>query len=475
MNPVLTSIFFIYAIILITVIILERRQPEKTIAWLLIFIALPPIAIILYLFIGRNWRNMNRYVKLKLNLSQIIPIHNPVFPDGPYSPLVNLLVQNSQCCLTTNNSIKIFYSGEQKFSQLKKQLLNAKHYIHIEYYMVRDDLIGNEIKDILIRKSLEGINVRIILDKIGCMKIKAKYLKDLKRSGVEIVQYSYFLNPILRFFSTKLNYRNHRKIVIIDGIIGFMGGINIGDEYLGRGKLGFWRDTHLMITGDYVLQLQTIFIEDYLCLVKSKNQNTLNIDTISNYLATLESANGNKAMQPVKSSPNSKYPSTEQAFLKMISMAKHHLYICSPYFIPSLSILEAIKVSSLSGVDVKILFPGKYDHFIVYYASKTYLKELAACNVDIYFYNVNSFIHSKTIMIDSEICSIGSANMDIRSFQLNYEIGAIIYDREISISLEKQFLKDLRISNRVNREYWIKTPWYISVMESFYRIFSALL
>ena len=469
------SLFFLINIIItILIIILERKRPEKTIAWLLIIVFMPPIGLLFYIFLGRNWKryklsdDFNPLVKELINYT-IRSTENP-----KYMPLMKLLGKNSESPVFLNNEITIFKDGIEKFEALKYELLRAKNHIHLEYYIVKNDNIGNEIKDILIQKAQEGVNIKFILDRVGSIKLGKKYIKDLKESGIEVLQYSYFLAPILSSINTQINYRNHRKIVVIDGETSFVGGINIGDEYLGKGELGYWRDTHLMIKGNFTLGLQAIFLDDYITIKKTVKDYRFDDKNIEEYFSPSKFYAG-KTMQMVKSGPDSSQPSIMQAIIKMISMAKNHIYITTPYFIPSESIMEALKIASLSGIDVRILFPGQYDHFIVYYASRTYLYELMKCGAKVYFYDKNSFIHAKTITVDGEIASVGTANIDIRSFELNYEINAIIYDEEKTQELERLFEKDLEKSIMIGTDYYENLPRTIKFIEAVTRLFSYLL
>lgn len=344
----------------------------------------------------------------------------------------------------------------------------------MEYYIVKSDGIGSEIKEILIKKSLEGVKVRLIFDRVGCIKLKKSYITELKEAGVDIVQYSYFLAPLLRYINTQINYRNHRKIVVIDGQVGFVGGINIGDEYIGKSKFGYWRDTHIMVKGDFAYGLQAVFLDDF-ATIKSANKEEFSYgDNFEDFFPQTKYGNG-KLMQLVKSGPDSEFPAIEQAVLKMISMAQDHIYITTPYFIPSESILNALKIAVLSGVSVHILFPGKYDHLLVHYASRTYLEDLARNGVKIYFYDYNGFIHAKTTSIDGKICTIGTANMDIRSYVLNYEINAVIYDEETTEELENLFFEDLKRSKRITEDFFNNLSPITKAFEAFCRMFSSLL
>ncbi|AKN32126.1 cardiolipin synthase [Clostridium carboxidivorans P7] len=474
MRSTLSLLFIINAIVSIILIVLERKNPEKTIAWLLIFIVLPPCGLILYIFLGRNWKKHKLHNETNINIEELIYEASKDIKDNSYSSLIELLSKNSESPLFTNNTIKIFKDGSEKFKSLKNELLKAKNHIHLEYYIVKSDTIGNEIKDILIKKSLEGVKVRFILDRVGCIRIKKKYIQDLKDAGIDVVQYSYFLAPILRHINTQINYRNHRKIVVIDGKIGFVGGINIGDEYVGKSKYGYWRDTHIMVNGDFVLGLQAVFLDDFATIKEANKELFYYDDNFEEFFPSTEN-NNKKLMQLIKSGPDSEFPAIEQAVLKMISLAKDHIYITTPYFIPSESILNALKIASLSGVDVHILFPGKYDHILVHYASRTYLEDLVKNGIRLYFYDQHNFVHAKTTSIDGKMCTIGTANMDIRSYELNYEINAVIYDEETTEELETLFFEDLKKSKRITLDYFNNLSPYTKAFEAFCRIFSSLM
>lgn len=473
-TPFLSVFFFINIIIITLVIILERKRPEKTIAWLLIITLLPPIGIFLYIFLGRNWKMHKLNNDFSPRLRELIYRSIDKVDDPGYVPLIHLIAENSESPLFINNSIEIFKDGTEKFEALKREISNAKHHIHLEYYIVKNDTIGNEIKNLLIEKSLQGVEIRFILDRVGSIKLGKKYIKDMTNAGIDVVQYSYFLAPLLKKINTQINYRNHRKIVIIDGKVGFIGGINIGDEYLGKGDLGYWRDTHIMVKGDFVLGLQAVFIDDFWTIKKANNDDFLINKNFYSYFPRINDS-GKKLMQLAKSGPNSPYSSIMQGILKMIYMATDHIYITTPYFVPSESIMDALKIACLSGVDVRILFPGQYDHLTVYYASRTYLSELLKCGAKIHFYDKKSFVHAKVITVDGKVSTIGTTNMDIRSFDLNYEINAIVYDEETTIRLEEMFYEDLKNSKMVTEHDFNKTSNLVKFMEAITRLFSSLL
>ena len=430
------------------IIQLEKKRPEKTLSWILVLVILPPIGLILYVFLGRNWKINTLDKKIRdsvFTLTNFTHLKtNEILIE--YKSLITLLASNSYSPLFMKNNISILDSGDKKFDLLKEKLLEATEHIHLEYYIVKDDKIGNEIKDILIKKAKEGVKVRFIIDKVGSIKLPRRYVKELRIAGVDVVFYSYVLAPVLRFINTQINYRNHRKIVVIDSKIAFLGGINIGDEYLGLGKLGHWKDCHIMIEGDCVLGLQSVFLDDFSTIKKYNNEEISILNNVENYFKP-HTFQGNIPMQIVKSGPDSEFPSILQLLIKMISIAKKSVNIITPYFIPSEALMDSLRIAALSGIEISLIFPERADHFTVNRASQTYLAELKKVGANIYLYDKNAFIHSKILTVDEKICTLGTANMDIRSFELNYEINTIIYNEEITKSLDtlfKDLLKDCR-------------------------------
>lgn len=463
-------------IISFLIIFLERKRPEKTIAWLMLCIVFPPLGLLLYIFVGREWKR-HRLEDYE-NTRELHRLIGPILKDEKYkkySNLIELMVKNSESPIFYNNVIKIYKDGEEKFKDFKEELLKAKHHIHLEYYIVNSDKIGNEIKDILIKKANEGVEVRFIIDRMGSVKTKKSFLNEMRKSGIDIVVYSYFLAPIFRVINTQINYRNHKKIAVIDGKIGFIGGMNIGDEYLGKGKFGYWRDTTIMVKGDFVLGLQSFFLDDYISIKKVNQSKDIFPTKINEYFPLIEEEYGQELMQLVKSGPNSEYPAIMHTILKMIYMATKKINISTPYFVPSESIMEGLKIALLSGVEVNILFPDLSDHKIVHYASRTYLYELMKCGAKVYFYKKEAFMHAKVITVDDEIVTVGSANMDIRSFELNYEANAVIYDIAVVKKFNNQFCNDMKQSKIATLEEFEKCKRCDKFLEGLCRILSALL
>uniref|UniRef100_UPI003BAD5163 cardiolipin synthase n=1 Tax=Clostridium tertium TaxID=1559 RepID=UPI003BAD5163 len=476
MKIILYLSYIISLFIIFIIILFGKKRPEKTLSWILILLILPPIGIILFVFLGRNWKINTLDKKLKDRAIKLSwdSLYKKNYSLKEYKPIINLIASNSFSPLFTNNKVTILDGGESKFNMLKEKLLKANNHIHLEYYIVKDDKIGNDIKDILIMKSKEGVKIRFIIDKVGSIKLKKSYVKELKNAGIEVVFYSYVLAPLLRLINTQINYRNHRKIVVIDGSIAFMGGINIGDEYLGLGKLGDWKDCHIMIEGDCALGLQSVFLDDFSSIKKYNNEEINLLANIESYFKPL-GFKGNTLMQIIRSGPDSEFPSILQAFIKMITIAKENINIITPYFIPSEGLIDALRIASLSGIKVSLIFPENADHFTVNKASKTYLAELNRSGANIYLYDKNAFIHSKLITVDNKICTIGTANLDIRSFELNYEINSIIYDETITKDFNKIFYSLLKNCRSFSYEEYENRSLIEKLMDGLSRLLSSIL
>ena len=347
-----------------------------------------------------------------------------------------------------------------------KDIENAKEHIHLEYFIIKNSDIGIKIKDLLIKKAKSGVKVKILYDDVGCWRFwfHRKFFNDMKKVGIQI---SAFLPATFPFIGGKLNYRNHRKIVIIDGHIGYTGGINIGDEYIGKNKkFEYWRDTHIRIEGSSVYMLQMVFLTDWYYTTKKA-------EFEPKYFPKLEHK-GNSMIQVVATGPDSDWEAIHYAYFSAICNAKERVYIETPYFIPDEGLLRALKSAALSGVDVRIIFPSIADHKIVHQASYSYFDDILKSGGKVYLYN-KGFIHSKLIIIDDKIASTGSANMDLRSFMLNFEINAFIYDKDIINKISDDFFEDLKNSKEVDLEVFQNRPFIKKWAESVARLFSPIL
>ncbi|MBR0577458.1 cardiolipin synthase [Proteiniclasticum sp. BAD-10] len=477
------SAYLINFLLALTIIFKDREKPEKSIGWLLIFMLIPFVGLILYVLIGRNWKSKNLKERLSPEMVEFVKTSLEEYA-GPYKDMAKLVTIGNGSPLFLYNEVTLFKDGTQKFEALLKDLAKAQHHIHMEYYIVKSDETGRKIFDLLMKKAQEGVKVRFVMDKVGGRRFDKEYLKEVRKSGIELVTYSAHFASIGKFIDTSINYRNHRKMVIIDGTIGYLGGNNIGDEYRGESKFGYWRDTHMRVEGEFVLGLQALFFDDFFTVLsineeskkweydkqrqKYKKENDLSLyfpkSQVTNYLP----------MQLVYNGPGSPYSTVEQLFLKMISTAKEKIYISSPYFIPSDSLMQALKVAVLSGVDVKIVFPEQYDHPPVGHASMTYIKELLDVGAEFYYYNKNAFYHNKALVVDTSVCTLGTANFDVRSLYYNYEVNAVIYDELTAARMEGLFYDDMAVSRLLTLDEYNAGSPFTHWKESFFRVFSLL-
>lgn len=469
--------FTLYSIFIGIVIFLENNNPSKTIAWLLILFLVPGIGFVLYILLGQNLRKKKTFEKKKFKdyeiLTNIVETEKELLDEIDLfidedslvkSRLINLLLRNSNAPFTVNNTSYVLTNGDKTFDSIIKELKKAKHHIHMEYFIIRDDSIGNRIKDILIEKAQKGIEVRVIYDSVGSWRLKKSYIDSLKEAGVEIFSFFPVIFPVL---SRELNYRNHRKIIVVDGKVGFLGGLNIGDEYLSiNTNLGFWRDTHMKIEGEAVYSIQNIFLKDWNFVSNKSITDRIYYPKLSHY--------GEQLIQITSSGPDSNWESILQAYFTMISTAEKKIWITTPYLVPDESIMMALKTAALSGVDVKLVIPSKPDHYLVFWASRANIEELLEAGVKIYTYQAG-FIHSKVLLVDGVGASIGTANLDMRSLKINFEVNAFIYDDEIVKRLEKDFINDINDSKQISIEEHANRNMYEKFMESLGKLLSPLL
>lgn len=441
---------YVYAVIAAFLLLLDNRDSSSTFAWILILLFLPIIGVALYYLTGQNWRRNAKRIRLegyffdkhlkkvlksvmKSQKSEILKLKD--FEKKSFDKkMLKLLYNNSNSLLTTKNSVKIFVKGEDKFESLIRDLKNAEKFIHLEYYIFRSDALTKKIKQILIDKAKAGVEVRIISDSMGSFFLGKKFRFDLKRAGAKVEEYDNFL-----YFSKfhTINYRNHRKIAIIDGKIGYTGGMNMGKEYVDGGKqFSSWRDTHMRIDGEAVKILQAVFSMSWYFTTEEKL-------FTSKYYPIFKRMRKKVPLQITTSGPDSEWESIEQLYFSLINVAKKEVLIQTPYFIPTASLATALKTAALSGVKVKLMVAGVTNQRLPYRAAFTYFKDLMKAGVKVYHYN-KGFMHSKSIVVDSKICSVGSANMDVRSLKLNYELNVLMYEDRLSRQLKKQFNVDLK-------------------------------
>ncbi|MCG8384615.1 MAG: cardiolipin synthase [Cytophagales bacterium] len=458
------------------VIILEDNNAIKTISWIIVVILLPVLGMILYLNFGRNFRKeklfsrkgLTDYLNIKTfapyqleNLDNDLIRGNPRLYEKKH--IMRLLLNNSKALLTQKNKIQILHNGTSTFHSILGALELAKNHIHLEYYIYEDDEIGNKIAKILADKAGAGVEVRFIYDDVGSWGLKKKFIDRLKHAGIQVYP---FMPVKLPMFTHRINYRNHRKILVVDGTIGYVGGINVADKYIhGEEHVGFWRDTHVKLEGDAVHSLQAVFLTDWYFV----SQQSINDPR---YFSK-HSIEEEHLVQITASGPDSDWASIMQAYFTAIGTADQHIYISTPYFIPNESILTALKTAALSGIDVKILLPGRSDLSIHLWSSMSFVGGLLRAGVEVYTYQ-KGFNHGKILMVDGIFGSVGTANMDLRSFDKNFEVNALIYDEEAVAELERSFLEDLRHSTKLELEEFTKRPLRLKIRESMARMISPL-
>lgn len=449
------------------IVISENRNPVKTISWVLILLLLPLVGLFFYYFFGEDNRKKRlishkTHKKLQRTQKEYAETEMLGLPHK-YEGLVTLLNSEEYASLFSGSDVLFYRTGEEKFAALFDAIQNAQETIHIQYYIFMDDKLGKSLGELLKRKAQEGLEVRLIYDDVGSWKVKRKFFDDLLAHGVQVQS---FLKVKFRWLTSRVNYRNHRKVVVIDGRIGFMGGMNVADRYVDGVSFGEWRDSHVKIEGLAVAGLQTGFLIDW---YSSRGE----LLTDAKYYPQLE-AKGNCLMQLVMSGPVGQYKMIHNGIIQAISIAEKSVLIQTPYFIPTDTMMLAIQLAAMRGVDVKLMVPKKSDTTFVHVASMSFLTEVIDAGVDVYLFDIG-FLHSKLIVIDDDLTITGSANMDIRSFEHNFEINAFVYDKATCSVAKEIFFNDVKNSKKVDIKEWEKRGRQTRFNESVMRLFSPLL
>ncbi|HJJ59022.1 MAG TPA: cardiolipin synthase [Methanocorpusculum sp.] len=467
---------------LITVIFLEKRRPTAAFAWCLLIIFIPIVGFIVYIFLGRHFYHkrlfdrkgladqaLNTYVEEELSSAAADKQlwHKGC---GGFERCAVALLKTDNALLTINNKVDVYRDGYEKFEALKDAIRSAKHHVHIEYFIIRDDELGREIVSVLAEKAKEGVEVRALFDAGGVPGGYKKLFAPILENCGDVRIFFKSKLPV----SPRINFHDHRKILVIDGKLGFIGGFNIGDEYLGKGELGRWRDTHLRIAGGAVSTLQMRFIADWNYTAKDKPIVIKEDDTLYFPDDLLEDY-GQSVVQIASSGPDTKNRPIYSGYVDLIGRAQESIYIHTPYFVPDEGMFEALRLAALSGVDVRIVIPCKPDHPFIYWANRSYLGDLMEAGVRGYEYK-DGFIHSKASIYDGKVFSVGTANWDIRSFSLNFETQAFVYDAEIGAKAAADYLKELETDCReITLEEYRSRSFRQRVLEGISRLFSPLL
>lgn len=466
-----SAFLWAYGLFIAGVIFLEEKNPDRTIAWLVVLILLPVVGFVLYLFFGPDIRGRGYFRRLKRKKRRIrqegTPQHGgdrkEIMSGSPEQKTALMLSKSARALLTTENSVKMLLNGEETFSAITCALSRAEKYIHMEYYSIANDTIGNTIKDILIKKAGEGVRVNVIFDSVGSWDLGTRYVVALKNAGVRVHSFLPVSFPRLR---RELNFRNHRKIAVIDGRIGFMGGLNIGDMYItGEPSIGFWRDTHIELTGPAVSCLDDIFRADWTFCDKKP---------LEEHAPVPAPPAGKVPVQIAASGPDNNWKSILQGYFSLITNARKSVWLCTPYFVPGEPLMTALAVAAMSGVDVRVMIPHKTDHAIVYWASLSNVEELLKAGVKVYRYE-KGFIHSKILIADGSSVSVGTANLDARSLEINFEVQAFIYDASVARDFIRAYENDMEESSQFRLHEWLRRPFRQKVLESAGRLWSSQL
>ncbi len=473
------NLIYINMLFAVLIVFFQRKEPKSAWAWLLILYFIPIIGFVFYLLAGTDMHKKKIFKNKEIEdrISEIVRRQEYHAYSGSlekldprlkgYSDLVLYNLETQGAMLSGNNDIVIYSDGVEKFEALKEDIRNAKHFIHLQYYIIKKDEVFEEIAEILKQKAKEGVEVRVLYDAMGCRSVFKKYWKSLNEAGIQTAE---FFPGFFGKINLRINYRNHRKIAVIDDKIGYVGGFNVAKEYIAKDdKIGYWRDTHLRICGDAVLNLHLRFIMDWNYAAKE------NLFKTAKYFAVEPYESKEKCeIQIISSGPDSQLQNVRNNYLRLIAKAEKSIYIQTPYFIPDEAVLSALIIAIHSGVEVHIMIPCKRDHIFVYEATCSYVGELVREGAHCYTYD-NGFLHAKTITVDDKVSICGTANMDIRSFSLNFEVAAIVYDENKARAMRVLFEEDVKKSTKITREMLAKRRLWLKMAERISRMLSPIL
>lgn len=465
------SLLLAYAVIVIgtaAVILLENRQPAKTIAWLLVLICIPVIGWVFFYFFGQNVRKERhlhrRNFQILTHLMHTAKQHQPSheIPEE-YATLISAMRRHKGAFPTSGNELHLLESGAAFIIALLRALRSAQHHVHIETYIFSNDAVGRLVRDALTDCAKRGVEVRLIYDDVGCWNVPTRFFEQMQQDGI---QAEAFLPVRFPSLTSKVNYRNHRKICIIDGVEGFIGGMNIANRYVSRRK-GRWTDLQLHIKGPAVGALQRTFLTDWHIVAGA-------LITEQTYFPHCDTQNQKGLLQIIDGTPVSQYPEIEFGLVWIAMHAKHYLYLQTPYFIPTEPMLNALQVAAISGTDVRIMVPRRTDVFWLRRANDSYFSDLLKAGVRVFTYS-SGFLHSKSAVADNSWCSVGSSNIDFRSFENNFESNAFVYDANTALKMRDIFLRNQQACEEIVMEKWRKRPLMQRCVESLTRIVAPLL
>ncbi|MBR5685477.1 MAG: cardiolipin synthase [Muribaculaceae bacterium] len=467
---ILMVLYALSVIAVIVVILSENRNPVKSIAWVLVLLLLPIVGLVIYLFFGRSLKGTSLISRADLReLRRMNDFPKTVDLDEPLSDdsrqLISLVNKLTEPHIFTGNAIQVFTTGQDKFETLLQDVANATRYIHVQYFIIEKDDSGKRLIELLMAKAREGVQVRVLYDYVGSFYTRPRVLREMREAGIKVHP---FLELTFTQFAFRANWRNHRKIVVVDGEIGYVGGMNIANRYiLGDKKWKPWRDTHLRITGEAVAALQYSFAIDWNFTTRE-----LLTSTTMRYGTPPESQD--YVVQMVASGPSSRWNNISFVFLKAITLAKKSVFIQTPYFLPSDSLLKALQSAALAGVDVRLMIPRHPDSVMLRLATASYIKECLLSGIKIFFYEP-TVMHAKVVIVDDEFVTTGSTNFDFRSFEHNFEFNALIYSKKFNQKMKGIFEADMEQCTRLLLSKWKKRPLMQKALESVIRLISPIL
>lgn len=458
------------AVILFTIVIvlLDNRNPVKTMAWVLVLVFLPVVGLAFYFFFGRNTRKERLISKKGFSRLSKRPMAEYQAQEalGDFTgrnQLIPFFHKVSNALPFEGNDVQVFTDGYSMYQELFRRIAKAKHHIHLEFYIFENDAVGRLLRDLLIDKAREGVSVRLLYDDVGCWDVNPMFYDEMLCEGIEVRS---FLKVRFPQFTSKVNYRNHRKLAIIDGKVGFIGGMNIALRYLKGVPWGVWRDTHICLKGKAVYGIQTAFLTDWFAVDRTLLTSAL-------YFPKMDSV-GTSVAQIVTSDPVGEWHDIMLGLVKAISCAQRYIYVETPYFLPTEQVMAAFQTAALSGVDVRLMIPKKADAFITHKGTMSYLDELMKSGVKVYFYRAG-FLHSKLWVADDEWASVGSTNLDFRSFEHNFEANVFFYDEKTVCTLKEIFLEDMKKCMTLSQKIWDKRSFKNKIVESVVRLLAPLL
>ena len=463
-------LYSIIALVAIIIVIMDNRQPAKTLAWVLVLSFMPIVGIILYFFFGQNIRKERIVSQKSLDeltkraMLEFVEQRNLQIPPA-YKNIINLFINQDWALPFKDNEAEIYTSGYEFFPALLAEIGRAKHHIHIDTFIIEDDALGRLIADALIDKAHEGVQVRLIYDDVGCWNVQNSFFERMREEGIEVHPFMPVKFPA---FTSKANYRNHRKVCVIDGTVGFIGGMNLALRYVKGTGTQAWRDTHMKLRGTAVYGLQRAFLMDWYFVDRT-------LITSRDYYPPHQVVANECLAQVVTSNPTDAWPSIEQGYLGLLTNARRYIYMETPYFLPTEPILFAMRMAALSGVDVRLMIPYRNDSKLVAWASISYVQQIVNAGVKVELYK-DGFNHSKLLICDDEVCTCGSANLDFRSFEHDFESNVFFYDKSMTLRLKQVFETDER--HCVSFSEWkskIKSSFWQRLFASMVRMLAPLL